>query len=520
MRKSTRIVKRILALFLVVLMSIESFGAVVSDNDGSAFITKAEFDSLKNNFQSQIDQYNTSIDAKIDGAIAGYLAGITIQKVSERSLEIRNYGKIYSLDLESDENKWKFAYPYVDVRVYQSNTGTGTATGKASGDFKMIQTNYWRGYTESYFGRDAVPGRALAVNNIDKTKNTAEFAGISENHYWECYCRNIGSTGISCATKRNITGWTHSSTSSDPTNWRQVSSCSLDSVIADIRLTNKYTWPDGTASTSLGWAARKWSLSYIYWHDNNLIRKASIIWDGKSENKFEALDEDLGFGNEIPDYSDNVPTNTLFTRWEFKSVGDIFVKNTTDETDKTLTMINIDDSITGYSGDTTNYDDSISGAITYCDNKVWPGRHFCSDYITNWNQLYQPLWGTMYTDDGSYLKLIDGFPLVTVNENERLEYKIEFDENEEFEIIAKASPFGNTIDESNLLNISSDNHNWGKSCRVVKTGTLYFDFVDKNTLSKNATVIYIKWHKVNSTNNYNGGGTLNLSTNKTVKVTS
>ena len=63
-------------------MSIESFGAVVSDNDGSAFITKAEFDSLKNNFQSQIDQYNTSIDSKIDGAIASYLAGIAMEKTN------------------------------------------------------------------------------------------------------------------------------------------------------------------------------------------------------------------------------------------------------------------------------------------------------------------------------------------------------------------------------------------------------------------------------------------------------
>ena len=55
MKKGTRIVKRLLALFLVVLMSINTMGAVVSDNDGSAFITKAEFDSLKNDFQSQID---------------------------------------------------------------------------------------------------------------------------------------------------------------------------------------------------------------------------------------------------------------------------------------------------------------------------------------------------------------------------------------------------------------------------------------------------------------------------------
>ena len=55
---------------------MSTMGAVVSDNDGSAFITKAEFDSLKNDFQAQIDQYNTSIDSKIDGAIASYLAGI------------------------------------------------------------------------------------------------------------------------------------------------------------------------------------------------------------------------------------------------------------------------------------------------------------------------------------------------------------------------------------------------------------------------------------------------------------
>ena len=80
MNKGIRLIKKLVALLLVLLLSIENFAAVVSDNDGSAFITKAEFDSLKNNFQSQIDQYNTSIDSKIDGAIASYLAGINISK--------------------------------------------------------------------------------------------------------------------------------------------------------------------------------------------------------------------------------------------------------------------------------------------------------------------------------------------------------------------------------------------------------------------------------------------------------
>ena len=52
MKKSTKLFKRFFTLLLVVLMSIESFAAVVGDNDGAAFITKAEFDSMKNDFQS------------------------------------------------------------------------------------------------------------------------------------------------------------------------------------------------------------------------------------------------------------------------------------------------------------------------------------------------------------------------------------------------------------------------------------------------------------------------------------
>ena len=44
MGKSTRFLKKLMALFLVVLMSIESGGALVCDNDGFAFITQDELD--------------------------------------------------------------------------------------------------------------------------------------------------------------------------------------------------------------------------------------------------------------------------------------------------------------------------------------------------------------------------------------------------------------------------------------------------------------------------------------------
>lgn len=78
-----------IAILLIVALSCNSFAAAVSDNDGSAFITKAEFDSLKNDFQSQLNQYNTSIDAKLDEAIAAYLAGVKVVSVATISAYVR-----------------------------------------------------------------------------------------------------------------------------------------------------------------------------------------------------------------------------------------------------------------------------------------------------------------------------------------------------------------------------------------------------------------------------------------------
>ena len=84
--KNVKIINSIVALFMIIALGIESFAAAISDNDGSAFITKAEFDSLKNNFQSQIDQYNACIDSNIDSAIASYLSGVKVSKENKVKL--------------------------------------------------------------------------------------------------------------------------------------------------------------------------------------------------------------------------------------------------------------------------------------------------------------------------------------------------------------------------------------------------------------------------------------------------
>ena len=93
MRNKVKIAKRLMSILLVFLFSINSFAAIVSDNDGSTFVTKAEFNALKKSFDKQIGDYNKSIDEKIDGAIASYLQGLQVTKMTT----IENFALEYKI---------------------------------------------------------------------------------------------------------------------------------------------------------------------------------------------------------------------------------------------------------------------------------------------------------------------------------------------------------------------------------------------------------------------------------------
>ena len=70
-----------LIFIIILVLCVNNFAAIVADNDGSAFVTKAEFENMKKDFIEQVDNYNLSIDRKIDGAIAAYLAGIKVSEI-------------------------------------------------------------------------------------------------------------------------------------------------------------------------------------------------------------------------------------------------------------------------------------------------------------------------------------------------------------------------------------------------------------------------------------------------------
>ena len=196
---------KVLIIFCVVNLLQLNFAAVISDNDGSAFISKAEFDSLKNNFQNQIDKYDTSIDSKIDDAIASYLAGISISK---NPTDI--YGNVKSAiggdfwvknsidDIGKNESKSainvnllrRFNYKYYDNLVCKVNLHTYAIT---MDDFRL-----WAGAELlSLQNNDGNSGRTLAINDIVFASNdtgVTDSTDITVTEYMQDFWEESGST--------------------------------------------------------------------------------------------------------------------------------------------------------------------------------------------------------------------------------------------------------------------------------------------------------------------------------------
>ncbi len=167
MKRSSRFIKRRLALFLVLLLSIESFAAVVGDNDGAAFITKAEFDSMKNDFQSQLDRYNSSLDNKIDGAIASYIAGVKVAKTSTERIITSDYDRFHMINCEL-KNTFvlpSFDYSFSLLAGYQETDGYGWAdTGGCL--FSKNYLNNTEFCTINTVGGASVNGGVMNYDNI------------------------------------------------------------------------------------------------------------------------------------------------------------------------------------------------------------------------------------------------------------------------------------------------------------------------------------------------------------------
>lgn len=74
MKKIKRIIS--ITLMLSTLLVGNVFSAVVIDNDGEAFITKAEFEAMISKINEGVNTYYATVDNTIDAAIIDYIAGL------------------------------------------------------------------------------------------------------------------------------------------------------------------------------------------------------------------------------------------------------------------------------------------------------------------------------------------------------------------------------------------------------------------------------------------------------------
>ena len=174
--KRLKTAKKALSLIFVLLLSINSFAAAVSDNDGSAFITKAEFDSLKNNFQSQLNEFNTSIDNKIDEAIASYLSGIKIE-LSQTVYTVLSDWK--NITMRNYELKNEYAVPETNL-IY---------TYYGAGHVGSLYDQFPSAYGLAFVGQGSGGKTKIkAVSLRNKTGKQDYYNDTTKNEfYWDGY---------------------------------------------------------------------------------------------------------------------------------------------------------------------------------------------------------------------------------------------------------------------------------------------------------------------------------------------
>ena len=205
-------------MFLVVLMSIDGFAAVVSDNDGVAFITKAEYDSMKNTFQSQINEFNSGIDDKISTAIDRYLSGVRAGKTIKAKTIHSDWEDIEFLNYEIKPNFNVPNYSWVVTASWWSNLSSFDKKMAVVGGFRRFDRTWSTNQynlrplasiiygTESQFGTSTFKGKVAwngcASRWIDEWAfnkygygNCYNMTGNTNYRVWIQYPFTFGKTG-------------------------------------------------------------------------------------------------------------------------------------------------------------------------------------------------------------------------------------------------------------------------------------------------------------------------------------
>lgn len=171
----TKVIKVTISFLIIIGFACQTFAAIVSENDGSTFVTKSEFEAMKQNFEDQIESYNNSIDGKIDGAIASYLAGI-------KTATVENYEVAYFKTFD-DKTTTCTMQPYNAFAF-----GYGNPKVSAGFNFSSVFTNnggskFYKGTSNANF--------SYGGNTNAKRRFVSKFQiGTADKFRWVGYTTN------------------------------------------------------------------------------------------------------------------------------------------------------------------------------------------------------------------------------------------------------------------------------------------------------------------------------------------
>lgn len=168
MKKRIKNIGTLVLILLLLLGVMESNAALVSDNTGAAFITKAEFDSLKNSFQNQLDSNNSSIDSKINSAINAYITGVRSAKTVKTSIINSSWDDVSSVNgefaTEWNEPEMAFTYMIGYMRLQSGYVPLGFPTA-SDWIVKCLSSDAYSKITPSYLSSTSATNKRNLVTN-------------------------------------------------------------------------------------------------------------------------------------------------------------------------------------------------------------------------------------------------------------------------------------------------------------------------------------------------------------------
>ena len=510
MGKSTKLLKRFAALFLVVFMSIDSFAAIVSDNDGSAFITKKEFEDLKEEFADQVNKYNKSIDYKIDGSIANYLNGINVSKHHETDSVLSGEALEYAVTFNS-ANPLNYVFGWPRIRI------------------DVTQTRWWDGQRDN-IGTANVTAEPIAVSDATKISKTlitklarkdtsspwtAEWAGyrINCSEVLEIYAYyssaagidgNPSNIGLVNATKQNDQGNNINLIKNQDLMGKSV--MTLRTCVGTDR---------GTGSSPLLANATCKSINHDWGVNKYPI---AICWQPYNYDMFSNYDRDYNWGYDGT-YMTSFKSYSNPESWTLVGQDVHSYLNKTSATPKLIWMYQGGTSAcNGGSKDITYSDYMVNYAGSSSGKMYVPMIGFERNYLTNWSQIYLPdteevadfdrkeystsITGSIIqtSDTEFHLSLSAGLPIVKLNLDEELsKFDVDFeDDSKNYIIWVSDRPFPSNKDPkdaSNLVELTKLTKVNALNGYKVENGHGSFGYTNKEGDEK---YLYMKWGILNA----------------------